>query len=464
MSQKERVAASLEQITSLCFQISGLVVEEEEEKAVSTFPTCISSSESQLTATSPPSVPKGKEKVGVSDSASVLVTPVRSGYIGALTKPKPSVSAKGETSSSGSSAMMAAAMQHANTAPAFLAAWNAAPDDNARQALEQVALAHGTTAVRVEALLKRDERSRADMAALQVSLNAATAAVNAANANAQAAQAVAAAATASVFKPNPPPRYENKDKDMEIRKWLPVVEDYARTCADGDYLRTVSSYLHGKPRSYFQSKYDAHKAANGGAEPVNPREFFRETMISGYGLSDQTQVYWDNWNNLKQGSMDIGDYNIAFTQALTDLGDQIQGEQVKIEKYRLGLQTDMREMVRTSPQGTRWESLQSLIEYCSLQWPIVAARIAKRTKNPPAEKVGGKRKTSGGGGSSSSKPKLGATGRLSEEQKALNVKMGLCHICGKAGHIARDCSDRDPARPFDESKKQKKGKKDSKDF
>jgi hypothetical protein len=169
------------------------------------------------------------EKVGVSDSASVLVTPVCSGYIGALTKPESFVSDKVESSSSGSSAM-AAAMQHANTAPAFLAAWNAAPDDNAMQALEQVALMHGTTAVRIEALLNRDERSRADMAALQASLNAATAAVNAANANAQAAQAVALA-----FKPNPPPRYGNKDKDMEIRKWLPIVEDYARTCADGDY-------------------------------------------------------------------------------------------------------------------------------------------------------------------------------------------------------------------------------------
>jgi len=30
--------------------------------------------------------------------------------------------------------------------------------------------------------------------------------------------------------------------------------------------------------------------------------------------------------------------------------------------------------------------------------------------------------------------------------------------------MARDCTDRDPARPFDEGKKQKKGKKDSKDF
>jgi hypothetical protein len=121
MSQKERVAASLEQITSLCFQISELVVEEEEEKAVSTFPTCISSSELRITATSPPFVSNDKEKVGVSDSASVLVTLVRSGYIGALTKPKSTVSDKVEASSSGSSAI-AAAMQHANTAPAFPAA------------------------------------------------------------------------------------------------------------------------------------------------------------------------------------------------------------------------------------------------------------------------------------------------------------------------------------------------------
>jgi hypothetical protein len=384
------------------------VVEEEEEKAVSTFPTCISSLESQLTATSPPFVPRDKEKVGVSDSASVLVTSVCSGYIGALTKPKPFVSDKVEASSSGSSAM-AAPMQYANTAPAFLAAWNAAFNDNARQALEQVALTHGTTAVRVEALLKRNERSRADMATLQASLNAATAAVNAANANAQAAQAVAAAAIASTFKPATPPRYENKDKDMEIRKWLLVVEDYARTCNDGDYLRIVSSFLHGKPRSYFQSKYDAYKAANGGAEPANPREFFRETMISGYGLSDQTQVYWDNLNNLRMlANMDISDYNVAFTQCLTDLGDQIQGEQVKIEKYRLGLQSDLRKMVAHLPRELAGRLCRLLLSIVRSSGPLWLLGIAKRTKNPSAEKVGGNRKASGGGGRGSSfKPKVG---------------------------------------------------------
>jgi hypothetical protein len=64
--------------------------------------------------------------------------------------------------------------------------------------------------------------------------------------------------------------------------------------------------------------------------------------------------------------MDIGDYHVAFTQCLTDLGDQIQEQQVKVEKYRSGLQSDMCDMVRTSPQGTRWETLHALIEYCSL--------------------------------------------------------------------------------------------------
>jgi hypothetical protein len=151
-------------------------------------------------------------------------------------------------------------------------------------------------------------------------------------------------------------------------------------------------------------------------------------------------------------------------QALIDLGDQTQGKQVMIKNYRLGLQIDMREMVCTSPAGTRWETLQALMEYCSFQWPIVATRIAKRSKFAPAEKVpGGKLKASGGGSGSRSKPKLGATGKLSEEQKAYNLKAGLCHICGKLEHIARDCPDRDLEKPFGENRK-KNGKKDGKEF
>jgi hypothetical protein len=122
--------------------------------------------------------------------------------------------------------------------------------------------------------------------------------------------------------------------------------------------------------------------------------------------------------------MDINDYNVAFSQCFTDLGDQIQGEQVKIEKYRLGLQFDMREMVRTSPQGTRWETLQARIEYCSLRWPVVAARIAKRTKNPPAEKVGGKRKASGGEVAPALSPSCGQLVGFLRSRRLTTSRMG----------------------------------------
>jgi hypothetical protein len=62
-----------------------------------------------------------KTQGNVDVSAFVLVTSVCSGYIVPLTKPKPSVCAKVEASTSRSS-VISAAMQHANTPPAFIAA------------------------------------------------------------------------------------------------------------------------------------------------------------------------------------------------------------------------------------------------------------------------------------------------------------------------------------------------------
>jgi hypothetical protein len=164
--------------------------------------------------------PKSKERGWCICICVLLLTPassVRLEYIGALTKPKPAVAAKVEASSSGSSSGMALAFAP-NTAPAFIAAWDAAADDIARQALEQNALQHGTTAVRVEALMKRDARAQANMATLQAAMTTATAAVATANANAAAAQAVATAATHNVFRPAALPKFENTDKDMDVRK------------------------------------------------------------------------------------------------------------------------------------------------------------------------------------------------------------------------------------------------------
>jgi hypothetical protein len=111
--------------------------------------------------------------------------------------------------------------------------------------------------------------------------------------------------------------------------------------------------------------YEAFKRANGRNEPPTPRQFFRETLEANYGLQDLDQKYWDTWNGLKMGpTQSVTEYNVDFQQALIDLAGHVTDEQVKIEKYRAGLQQDLHHMCKTSPAGTRWARLTDL---CSMQ-------------------------------------------------------------------------------------------------
>jgi hypothetical protein len=119
---------------------------------------------------------------------------------------------------------------------------------------------------------------------------------------------------------------------------------------------------------------------------------------------------------------------------------------VKIEKYRSGLQHDLRELCRTSPTGARWANLTDLIQYATLQWPVIQERVSKRKKQSSSEtsKVAEKRKALGGGasgsGRSSSKARLGASGTpLTEEQKKRDFELKLCHKCHQPGHQMRQC-------------------------
>jgi hypothetical protein len=68
-----------------------------------------------------------------------------------------------------------------------------------------------------------------------------------------------------------PPKYGNEKKGTDVRQWISVMEDYLQTATDADYIRLASSYLEGGPRYLWISVYEAYKAANGGAEPPNPR-------------------------------------------------------------------------------------------------------------------------------------------------------------------------------------------------
>ena len=147
----------------------------------------------------------------------------------------------------------------------------------------------------------------------------------------------------------------------------------------------------------------------------------------------------------------MDEYNVAFEQAATNLATEITDEPIKIEKYWSGLQTDLKELCRTSPAGTRWNALVDLMTYATLQWPIIEERLKKSL--PVRQVGGGKSKTSGGGPARTSKARLSAA--LTDEQYAHNMANRLCHNCGKPGHIAADCTEESQGGS-NSGKKQKK--------
>jgi hypothetical protein len=132
---------------------------------------------------------------------------------------------------------------------------------------------------------------------------------------------------------------------------------------------------------------------------------------------------------------------------LTDLAGSITDEQVKIKKYRSGLQHNLRELCRTSPTGARWANLTDIVWYATLQYPVIQERISRRKKQSSGETsmVAGKRKALGGGAGGSerfsSKAKLGASGTpLSDEQKKRDFELKLRHKCHQPGHQMKQWS------------------------
>jgi hypothetical protein len=206
----------------------------------------------------------------------------------------------------------------------FLTDWACAASDEACILLKDESYGSPDNSVVVEVLKKRSERQAQLVQMLMAHVQASTTDVAAARTQVDAALAAQAAHPANFerFKPAPPPKFENKDNDLEIRKWLPVVEKHYEGCPPEDYLRFASSHLSGKSRSSYQSKYDAFKAS--GAVMADPRAFFRDTMLSGYGLKEEFQTFSDTSHKMRQVPReDISEYNSAFEQALTNLSREM---------------------------------------------------------------------------------------------------------------------------------------------
>jgi hypothetical protein len=113
-----------------------------------------------------------------------------------------------------------------NNAGQFLAAWNTAPTDQARDALEQEALSRSPAQdVQFAAMLKTNLWLQASVGQLTIQVLAAQGQVAAANVLARQAQAAShGAANVDRFRPAAPPKYGDKKKGEHVGHWISVIE------------------------------------------------------------------------------------------------------------------------------------------------------------------------------------------------------------------------------------------------
>ncbi|GAQ93265.1 hypothetical protein KFL_014020020 [Klebsormidium nitens] len=214
MSKKERIASSLDRITDLCFTISELAIgEDSEEEASAKASTSALCPEAAIFEPSR----KGKEKIsGKEESAifedweSVPDLPSESdtppSYCQVVGGSSQSVcitpvgrEVRSQSVDSGESSAMAANLPNfaAMTVAQFDQYYNGLQTDPARIAAETQALTHGSDAIRISVLLKRDNRNHANLTAMQGQLQQAQATAAQAQQQAQVAAAAQAAAVAA---------------------------------------------------------------------------------------------------------------------------------------------------------------------------------------------------------------------------------------------------------------------------
>jgi hypothetical protein len=110
----------------------------------------------------------------------------------------------------------------------FLAAWNTAPSDQAKDNLEQEAInCSPAQDVQFAAMMKINLRLQATVGQLTNRVAQAQCQVAAANVLARQAQTAAhGVANVDHFRPAAPPKYGDKKKGEHVGHWIPVIEDY----------------------------------------------------------------------------------------------------------------------------------------------------------------------------------------------------------------------------------------------
>jgi hypothetical protein len=199
----------------------------------------------------------------------------------------------------------------------------------------------------------------------------------------------------------------------------------------------------------------AAKAENSGF--VMSLEWLTEVLIAAYGSIDPLAAAWQKLERLRQGTSSVEEYATQFEQICAELGPECPNEAGKIQRFKAGLNNDVRYRCAVRPDGQRWTYFSAFVRCCALNDAAMKMEKGKTTVEKPVGNSNGD--SSGGKAVSSHKLKNRNKGRAIPYQKktdgetktnhsGLNIPKeevrrliaeGRYLYCKEKGHMAAQC-------------------------
>lgn len=278
-----------------------------------------------------------------------------------------------------------------------------------------------------------------------------------------------------------PPRFSGKviDGGLDVRTWLTLMDEYCllTNVEAKDRARVISLYLDGRARIMYHSRLQSAQILSPDFVPTLP--WVRDLLLSTYGSVDPIALAWTKLEKLKQGSLSVEEYAVGFEQACAELGAEAPHEADRIQRFKAGLNSDIKFRCAARPDGSRWTSFRDFVRCCSLNWQVMQQNKVAKADNVENSAASGQSKRSGNNKQTqNTKPRAlsvqasrnkrkrnpylkkmvgkanGSGLSIPPEEMKRLMDEGRCLHCKQEGHFAREC----PTNPNAIQRKEKASK------
>ena len=269
----------------------------------------------------------------------------------------------------------------------------------------------------------------AGQAAIQAGLAAAQTAANPPGVL-PAGAAIPSTPSVPSVKPPHPPKFRGADKAPRILEWTHQAGQFLKSAGLENYATGVwhiTNYLSDEAAVWWRL-YCAD-VENGRSPPVNNWEELKAIMLRRFSEVNRTVAIKDQYSNLRQTGS-VRQYINKFRELVVELPNETEWD--RVYQFLKGLKPAIQSNTRTHKPSTLEEAMDIADEadramYHARSGGYRAAPISQRSQ---------------GNNNGPRAMDLGAVG-MTESEKQRCIRDGLCFICKKPDHPARDCPDKD---------------------